>query len=241
MRLKTFTAESMAAAMKLVRAELGADAVIVSSHEPARGLVEVVAAVDPAPQAPLAIAPVSAEPADGFEALQNTLHYHRVPLALAESLADSAAASAIDDAVLALAGALDAHFAFAPLNAGQDKRPLLLVGPPGAGKTVSAAKIAVRARLAKRSIAIITTDTLRTGAVEQFAGYAALLGIAAPVAQTPAELQAAVAAAQAAAVRLIDTTGANPFDGDDMRRLQSFVAATGAEPILVLACRHGCR
>ncbi len=234
MRLKTFTAESMAAAMKLVRAELGADAVIVSSHEPATGLVEVVAAIDIAPQDPFTIAPVSAEPADGFDALQDTLHYHRVPPAIAENLADSAAASAIDDAVLALAGALDEHFAFAPLSAGQDIRPLMLIGPPGAGKTVSAAKIAARARLAKRRVAIITTDTLRTGAVEQVAGYAALLGIDARVAQTPAELQDAVDASHAAAVKLIDTTGANPFDGDDMRRLQDFIAATDAEPILVL-------
>jgi len=228
MRLKTFTAETMAAAMRLVRAELGADAVIVSSHESAKGLVEVVAAVDPAPQDDVALAPLSAAPADGVDALQNTLGYHRVPAALAESLADTAAEATTDDAVLALAGALDAHFGFAPLGVGQEIRPLLLMGPPGAGKTVTIAKLAARVRLAMRSVALVTTDTLRTGAVEQFAGYAALLGVGPRVAGTAAELHDAVADSHAAAVTLIDSTGVNPFDDGDLQRLQSFLDAAGA-------------
>lgn len=232
MRLKTFTADDMAAAMKRVRAELGADAIIVSSHETVGG-VEVVAAVDPAPEDSFEIAPLSAEPADSVDALQDILDYHRVPPALGESLADAAAALDTDDAILALAGALDSRFAFSPLGNSRDNRPLLLVGPPGAGKTVTLAKLAARARLAKRSVAMITTDTLRTGAIEQFSGYAKLLRIDPQVAKTAEELRDAIAASQAA-VTLIDSTGANPFDDEDMRRLEAFVAATGAEPLLVL-------
>ena len=110
----------------------------------------------------------------------------------------------------------------------------MMIGPPGAGKTVTIAKLAARARLAKRSVALVTTDTLRTGAVEQFSGYAALLGLNPHVAGSVAELRDAVAASHTAAVKLIDSTGANPFDGEDMRRLQDFIAAIGAEPILVL-------
>lgn len=234
MRLKTFKAENMAAAMRLVRAELGADAVIVSSHETAQGHVEVVAAVDPAPESLLDIPPVSAEPGDGFDALQDTLDYHRVPAALAERLADEAAAFNVDDAILALASALDDQFVFAPLAAGPAERPLLLIGPPGAGKTVTAAKLAARARLAKRSAALITTDRLRTGALEQFAGYGALLGIATRAVGDDGELRAAVAAARDADLALIDSTGANPFDAADMRRLEDIAAASAAEPVLVL-------
>lgn len=232
MRLKTFTADDMAAAMKRVRAELGADAIIVSSHETADG-VEVVAAIDPAPEDNFEIAPLSAEPSDSVDALQDILDYHRVPATLGEGLADAAAALDIDDAILALAGALDSRFAFSPLGNSRDKRPLLLIGPPGAGKTVTLAKLAARARLAKRSVAMITTDTLRTGAIEQFSGYAKLLRVDPQVAKTADELRDAIAASQAAAT-VIDTTGANPFDDEDMRRLEDFIAATGAEPLLVL-------
>jgi flagellar biosynthesis protein FlhF len=108
------------------------------------------------------------------------------------------------------------------------------MGPPGAGKTVTAAKLAARARLARRSVAMITTDTLRTGAVEQFSGYAGLLGIDPQVADNAQELQDSLIAAQGSALTLIDTTGVNPFDDGDMARLGDFVAATGAEPLLVL-------
>lgn len=237
MRLKTFTADDMAAAMKRVRAELGADAIIVSSRE-ASGGVEVVAAVEPAPEDSFEIAPLSAAPADGVDALQDILDYHRVPPALGESLADAAAALDTDDAILALAGALDSRFAFSPLGSGKmkggpDNRPLVLIGPPGAGKTVTLAKLAARARLAKRAVAMITTDTLRTGAVEQFSGYAKLLRVDPQVAKTADELRDAIAVSQAA-VTLIDSTGANPFDDEDMRRLEDFIAAAGAEPLLVL-------
>jgi len=234
MRLKTFTAETMAAAMKLVRAELGADAVIVSSFETERGGVEIVAAVEPSamPNVNAGLAPVSAESVDAIDALQDILDYHRVPAALLESLANAAGLLETDDTLLALAGALDAGFLFAPL--GHEARSLLLIGPPGAGKTVTAAKLAARARLAKRSVALITTDTLRTGAAEQFAGYAALLGIDPQVADTAEDLKDAISAAGDAALILIDSTGVNPFDGDDMARLGDFIAASGAEPLLVL-------
>jgi flagellar biosynthesis protein FlhF len=232
MRLKTFTAENMPAAMKMVRAELGADAVIVSSVQTARDGVEIVAATDSSAPTGLNIAPISANPADAIDALQDILDYHRVPADLLESLANAAATLETDDAILALAAALDAGFVFAPI--GHETRPLLLIGPPGAGKTVTAAKLAARARLAKRGVALITTDTLRTGAAEQFAGYAALLGVDPQVADTAEELRDAVIAAEGAALILIDSTGVNPFDANDMARLMAFIAVSGAEPLLVL-------
>jgi flagellar biosynthesis protein FlhF len=161
-----------------------------------------------------------------------------VSASLIDRLYGAARVLETDDAVLALAGALDAAFSFAPLGpgfgGGRDPRPVILIGPPGAGKTVTAAKLAAQARLARRATAMITTDTLRTGAVEQFAGYAALLGVSPRVADGPGALKESVAAAHGVALKLIDTTGANPFDAADMARLRDFIAAADAEPVLVL-------
>ncbi|PWR21821.1 hypothetical protein [Zavarzinia compransoris] len=49
MRLRTFHAASMAEAMAEIRKALGPDAIIVSSRRAARGMVEVVAAIEAAP------------------------------------------------------------------------------------------------------------------------------------------------------------------------------------------------
>ena len=60
-----------------------------------------------------------------------------------ERLVESAAEARQEDATLALAGAFDAQFAFSPIDGG---RAVMLVGPPGSGKTTSAAKLATTMR-----------------------------------------------------------------------------------------------
>ncbi|MEE9318105.1 MAG: GTP-binding protein, partial [Rhodospirillales bacterium] len=58
MQLKTFTAATTAEAMRMVREELGDDAIIVSTQRPAAGKgVHVVATLEAAPRKPLDHAP----------------------------------------------------------------------------------------------------------------------------------------------------------------------------------------
>ena len=66
--------------------------------------------------------------------------------------------------------------------------PLLLVGPPGAGKTLTVARLATRLVMAGVAPMVITADGKRAGATEQLAAFTRLLGISLIVASHPVTL-----------------------------------------------------
>lgn len=197
MRLKSFSAPTMARAIDLVRAELGEDAIIVSNHVATDGRgVEVIAAIEPdANTAAESLASVEAWSGDELDVLQEILDYHRAPARLIEKLYSAARVLETDSPLMALTGALDAGFRFAPMPTTQAPRPFMLVGPPGAGKTATLAKLAARAIMNGQPAALITTDTVHTGATEQFASYAALLRMKFWIAGDASSLRSALAAA----------------------------------------------
>lgn len=81
------------------------------------------------------------------------------------------------------------------------------MGPTGAGKTTTLAKLAARARLdLGRSVGVISLDTFRVGAVEQWQRYAALMGIPFQVASDRSSFRRALAEISADIV-LVDTAG----------------------------------
>jgi flagellar biosynthesis protein FlhF len=88
------------------------------------------------------------------------------------------------------------------------KRTLIAcMGPTGAGKTTTLAKLAARARLdLGRSVGVISLDTFRVGAVEQWQRYAALMGIPFQVASDKSSFRRALAEISADIV-LVDTAG----------------------------------
>jgi flagellar biosynthesis protein FlhF len=88
------------------------------------------------------------------------------------------------------------------------KRTLIAcMGPTGAGKTTTLAKLAARARLdLGRSVGVISLDTFRVGAVEQWQRYAALMGIPFQVASDRSSFRRALAEITADIV-LVDTAG----------------------------------
>ncbi|MEQ8813726.1 MAG: hypothetical protein RLO51_05370 [Thalassobaculum sp.] len=233
MRLKTFTAPSMAEAMQLVKAHLGADAIIVSTQKGDGGLgIRITAAIEA----------VEDEDhydqyddgADPLDEIAEALAHHNVPGELADKLTRSAGSLDADDPLLALAGALDQHFKFQPLPTG-GKRPMVLLGMPGAGKTVTTAKLATRAVMNRRPVSVITTDTQRAGGYEQLHAFTRLLEVDLQQADGPAALQDAVTAARPGSLILIDCAGGNPFDADDAARQRRLIAGIEAEVVLVMA------
>lgn len=250
MRLKTYCAGSMAEAMHLVRKDMGRDAIIVATHQEAPGAeVQVTAAIetdeDDGEQFLSGWADAG-EDADGSaesgefgrgggdgSLLHRELRYHGVPAELASRLSRLGARFSSGDPVMALAGALDEVFTFSPLADLPLSRPLMLVGPPGAGKTIAAAKLMMRARRAERPFAAVTTDTRRAGGVEQLQAFTAILGAELTAGDEAEALSAALAAAGEREL-YIDTAGANPYETEELETLRAQVRSLRAEPVLVL-------
>lgn len=85
---------------------------------------------------------------------------------------------------------------------------LALVGPPGAGKTATIAKLAVRQGLTARKPAVLLSlDTLRVGASEQLRCYASLLGLGFQVVETNRALEQSLEEHRNKEIILIDTPG----------------------------------
>ncbi|MEI7607906.1 MAG: GTPase [Rhodospirillaceae bacterium] len=249
MRLKSFYARTVAEAMRQVRLALGDDAIIVATREEEGGGVRLTAAIeDDDALPPVANAPASgaAHPAarrnagyyedeyDVAQVVADTLYAHGTPAAISEKLIEAVEELNIDDPLLALGAALDTVFAFQPLGEEPSGRPLMLVGPPGAGKTLTVAKLAARAMFRNRSIGIITTDTVRAGAVEQLSAFTRLMKLKLLTVEDAAALAGALDVNAGADQIVIDTAGSNPFDGADMDELRDMMAVTPVEPVLVI-------
>lgn len=85
---------------------------------------------------------------------------------------------------------------------------VVLVGPTGAGKTTTAAKLAAEYVLVhKKNVALMTLDTYRVGAVEQLATYARILDIPLEVGMCPEDVDALVARHRDKDLIIIDTVG----------------------------------
>jgi flagellar biosynthesis protein FlhF len=110
------------------------------------------------------------------------------------------------------------------------------VGPTGAGKTTTLAKLAAKAHLEHgRRVGLITIDTYRIGAVPQLAAYADILGVPLEVASTPDELSHALARLDDRELIFIDTIGRSPLGGG-VDGLVPFLAVAGADEVhLVLS------
>jgi hypothetical protein len=83
---------------------------------------------------------------------------------------------------------------------------IALVGPAGVGKTTTAAKLAARALMAKKTVALVSCDSFRVGAMDQLAGYADLLEARFHAATNQDELLE-VLAHETADVVIVDTSG----------------------------------
>ncbi|WP_203075150.1 flagellar biosynthesis protein FlhF [Falsiroseomonas ponticola] len=216
MRLRVIRAARMSDAMAQLRAEMGEDAVLLSTRR-VNGGVEITAAQEQDDE-PLVIAPEAAAPS---RAIPAELARHNLPAELAARLAEGR-----------LAGALAQVLSFLPLPA--HGGPLLFVGPPGAGKTLSVAKLATRLVMAGTPPLLVTADGRRAGATEQIAAFARVLGLPLAVASGPAALGKAVGRRAEGQAALVDMPGCDPFSPAAARGLAALLAAAQGTPVLVL-------
>jgi flagellar biosynthesis protein FlhF len=227
MHLKRYRGKTLKDALRAVRQDLGPEALVLSTQvvqdRGPRGwiggtVVEIAAAIE-RPELPdvSALRHTVKEPSDReVAALAARLGASGLEPGIARAVAESHPA---DQRRLAGAGDLHATLAeqlrslaapdddFAPVE--------VFVGPPGAGKTTTIAKLAAQQRGRQgRRLGLVAADGYRVGAVEQLRLYAEVIGAPLTVARSVDELDYALAASRRPI--LIDTPGRSP--GDDVSR-----------------------
>ncbi len=246
MRLKTFHARSMKDAMRQIKETLGDDAIIVAQRNEPGGSVRVTAAVEqgadlspakPAvkPRTAKNMRPSLVDDEDTVaEKLTGLLLAHRTPADLTDKIVAAGADTGFSTLDSALESALGSVFHFAPLPLKRYGQPLVLVGPPGAGKTLTAAKLAARATLNGLKAAIITTDTARAGGVEQLQAFLKIMSIELLVAEDARSLKQQLGKSINADQIIVDTGGLNPFDPREMKDLAMILKSDDADAVMVL-------
>ena len=112
--------------------------------------------------------------------------------------------------------------------------PQLLIGPPGAGKTLAIARLATRLVMAGVGPMVITADGRRAGATEQLGALIRLLRLPLVVASHPLALGRALAKRVEGTPVLIDSPGADPFDAAQRDEIAALAVTGGATIALVL-------
>jgi flagellar biosynthesis protein FlhF len=248
MRMKSFFAPTMTEAMELVRFEMGAQSIIVATRDEKDGAV-ITAAIEDTTDNGLKksekLAPEELpdfNTADTVDVIRQSLSYHGLPVTLSERLAGSATDIIADTPTLALAAAMDEAFTFAPISSLLTSKAkiknaprVLIMGPPGAGKTITTAKLAALATLNKMPPQVITTDCKRAGGIEQLAAFTRILKIDLQSIEDADGLSKLLEGTTKDTPVLIDSQGTNPFDEQEMEHLKSLASVAGAENVLVLA------
>ena len=236
----------MTEAMQMVRDTLGDDAVIVATREERGGSVHVTAAIEPGMNAPNF--EIGSETRDGgwlqydseqdesavAEELTEAMLRHAVPEEVMDHILSCATVIGLENPGNALVAAIEHLYGFKPLQQGPHNKAFMVVGPPGSGKTLVAAKMATRAALQDMKVGVITTDTVRAGGVEQLQAFTKLLQIDLQMVKTPKRLEIALQNMQGYHQIIIDTAGLNPFDQSDVKTLANFIGAGNIEPVLAL-------
>jgi flagellar biosynthesis protein FlhF len=245
MRLKSYTAKTMTEAMKMVREDLGEDAIIIATREENAGkTVRVTAAVERDRAVPGAMESdefsddnwLYADDDDAatvVEEITETMLRHGAPEDVLDQVVSCVSVMGLEEPRIALLAALENLFSFKPLPAGAMGRPLMLVGMPGSGKTLAAAKLAARASLQGLNVQVITTDSQRAGGFEQLSAFTRLMEIDLKKAGSIPEFLARLEETKGADQVLIDTAGVNPFDMDQVKALARLIGAADVMPVLV--------
>ena len=250
MHFKRFEAPDNRTAMKMVKEQLGDDAVILSNKTVHRGTpyqrVEVMAAMDyvletitqtqansrpamhnkPTASRPSTVYPretPSAPPANAPEpkiCFNQFLKKKCGPIPTPEKTSQKPN----PEHVAMWRDQLVSQLQTTSLDFPAEGNPVIisLVGPTGMGKTTTAAKIAAWYSLRKnRRVALLSTDCYRIGATDQLRTYAKIMKLPCEVALRKKDLGLAVRKHQDADMIIIDTAGKSPYDNHHIKELQN--------------------
>jgi len=246
MQLQRYRGETVQEALRAVRENLGSEAILISTRvvraPGLRGwcggrIVEITAAVN-RPRLPESRRPDSLTRrrlGDAVRAITARLEATGLDRELAQQIAEAHPArsrrgATVDDLRRTMAETL------APLAADDRKyAPVeVFIGPPGAGKTTTIAKIAAQERARRgTALGLVAADGFRVGAVEQLRLFADIIGAPLMVARTPYELAAALDHGRRPL--LVDTAGRSAADEASRNMLRLLASRPDVRSHLVLA------
>lgn len=237
MKMKMFVARTEEEALAMIKAEMGPDAVILSTREREEdGYFEVRAAIERSfgQKATPKFAEIRPVYDETRSQLSSALRWHGAPDGFVHMVSEaSARLGAGMEPHAALAAGLDGALTFNPLNPRLEKS-LLLVGPHGSGKTTAAAKIARFLSDKKHPIEPVAADFDSSGQVARLA--ALMLKPTVTFTLSPDHLMKLVRDADDRGQRLvIDCPSFNPLEEADMKRCSDLISYMNVEPVLVLA------
>jgi flagellar biosynthesis protein FlhF len=124
----------------------------------------------------------------------------------------------------------------------EPNKVVVMVGPPGAGKTTVLSKLAiVKCLNERRSLRIISVDTHRLATHERLRAYAGIIGVSFTAADTLSEAREAVMESRSKDFVFIDTPGYSVGDEDcaqDLARFLSLVPNREVHLVLPAAMKH---
>ena len=245
MRLKSYFAASVEAAMQAARRELGDEAMLVYSREAgpeARhlGSMEVVFAVT----GPAGASEAKVDSPPGAEVVVELRRMNQEMLALRRDMANLVRQSGEASASVSMPQQPEAPFvgealAFDPRigRSRGGRQVVAIAGPPGAGKTTTLVKLAAQyGFLPRQPVHLVSMDNFRIGGGEQLRTFAAILGLGFQAVDTVSGLAATIAEHRAKDLILVDTPGVGPAETEFVEELAAFLAGhSDAEVHLALS------
>lgn len=255
MRIKTITADTMADALKVIRGQLGPEALILGTRKVkgsnGQPTLEITAAVEEPETASKDVTPLGsilsaadsaakqaasktkpAAPASSPQTplLAQSLTAHGVPAHFIRRVMEATAGLTKSgfSAADALEMLLSKLLTFKPVPDIVTKgHAHLLVGPTGAGKTTLTAKLAIHAKRQNLKVGLMSLDDQKIAGFEPLRIAADALGETAHLIHSTADLKAAAAKLGPRHLILIDSPGLNPYRAADINAFAARIAKLG--------------
>ncbi len=257
MRLKRFTAPTMTEALKLIKNDLGQDAVILSTRkitgEDGKQGLEITAAIEqisppPSQEEAITTAPTTVDvalqeadinkPAE-LDDMSTRLIEHGVLPHISQRIAK--AVHALMDTGFTEEDGLEMVLSkiirfTSPDTVLETKKPLILIGSTGAGKTTTLAKIAVNERMHGHKVALVTMDTYKIGGVEQLDIYADALKESLHIIRAGQTLADTIKDTTDYDLVLVDSAGINPYESSRIADIASQLEGLDVTTAIVVPC-----